>query len=91
MRLYVGSGQLGLLPMLGVSDVALASWLRAFARAKGLQAKTDPIDAAVLRAFGEALAPRPTTAPTAQQQQMGELLTRRRQLTESATCEATRK
>jgi len=66
------------------------SRVRAFARAKGLRAKTDPIDAAVLRAFGEALAPRPSTAPTAQQQQMGELVTRRRQLTESATCEANR-
>lgn len=64
--------------------------VRSFARAKGLRAKTDPIDAAVLRAFGEALAPRATTPPTAQHQQMGEWVTRRRQLTESATCEANR-
>ncbi|MEI6351848.1 MAG: IS110 family transposase [Verrucomicrobiota bacterium] len=66
------------------------SRVRAFARAKGLRAKTDPIDAAVLRAFGEALAPRLTTAPSAEQQQVGELVMRRRQLTESATCESNR-
>ncbi|MEI6351826.1 MAG: transposase [Verrucomicrobiota bacterium] len=66
------------------------SRVRAFARAKGLRAKTDPIDAAVLRAFGEALVPRATTAPSAEQQRLGELVTRRRQLTESATCESNR-
>jgi len=38
------------------------SRVRAFARAMGLRAKTDPIDAGVLRAFGEAIRPPPTPA-----------------------------
>lgn len=66
------------------------SRVRAFARAKGLRAKTDPIDAAVLRLFGEALAPRPTAAPTAGQQQLAGMVTRRRQLIELATSESNR-
>src|SRR5436190_23735721 len=37
--------------------------VRSFARAKGLRAKTDPIDASVLRAFGEAIRPQPSLAP----------------------------
>ena len=58
--------------------------------AKGLRAKTDPIDAAVLRAFGEALCPPATAAPTAPQQRLGELVLRRRQLLEFTTAEANR-
>lgn len=64
--------------------------VRAFARAKGLRAKTDPIDAAVLRAFGEAIAPPATAAPSALQLRLGELVLRRRQLLESATAESNR-
>ena len=64
--------------------------VRAFARAKGLRAKTDPIDAAVLRAFGEALCPPATAAPSAPQQRLGELVLRRRQLLEFTTAEANR-
>jgi len=64
--------------------------VRAFARAKGLRAKSDPIDAAVLRAFGEALAPQPTLAPSAAQQHLAELVTRRRQLLETLTAESNR-
>ena len=66
------------------------SRVRAFARAKGLRAKTDPIDAAVLRAFGEAICPPATAAPTAPQQRLGELVLRRRQLLEFTTAEANR-
>lgn len=64
--------------------------VRAFARAKGLRAKTDPIDAAVLRAFGEAICPPASAAPTAPQQRLGELVLRRRQLLEFTTAEANR-
>jgi transposase len=64
--------------------------VRAFARAKGLRAKTDPIDAAVLRAFGEAICPPPTAAPTPTQERLGELTLRRRQLLEFTTAEANR-
>lgn len=66
------------------------SRVRAFARAKGLRAKSDPIDAAVLRAFGEAIKPAPTPAPSAQQQRLGEWVMRRRQLIESVVAEANR-
>lgn len=62
--------------------------VRAFARAKGLRAKTDPIDAAVLRAFGQAIEPQATLPPSPQQRRLGELVTRRRQLVEMASAEA---
>jgi transposase len=64
--------------------------VRAFARAKGLRAKSDPIDAAVLEAFGEAIAPAPTAAPRAHQRRLGELVMRRRQLLEHVVMEANR-
>ncbi len=64
--------------------------VRAFARALGQRAKTDPIDAAVLSAFGRAVAPPPTAAPSAQQQRLGELVLRRRQLVEFVVAESNR-
>ena len=64
--------------------------VRHFARAKGEQAKTDPIDAAVLAAFGEALRPAPTPAPSAAQTHLGELVGRRAQLIETRTAETNR-
>jgi transposase len=64
--------------------------VRAFARALGQRAKTDPIDAAVLSAFGRAVAPAPTAAPSAQQQRLGELVLRRRQLVEFVVAESNR-
>ena len=63
---------------------------RAFARALGKRAKTDPIDAAVLTAFGQAVRPAPTAAPSAAQQQLGELVLRRRQLVEFVVAESNR-
>jgi len=36
------------------------AWVRHFARANGQRAKTDPIDAALLTAYGQALRPKPT-------------------------------
>jgi transposase len=64
--------------------------VRAFARAKGLRAKTDPIDAAVLRAFGETLTPTPTMAPSPAQERLAELVDRRRQLVETMVMESNR-
>ena len=64
--------------------------VRAFARAKGHRAKTDPMDAAVLQAFGEALTPRPTAPETPQQQELAALALRRRQLLEFSTAEKNR-
>jgi len=54
--------------------------VRAFARALGQRAKTDPIDAALLRTFGERVRPRPTPAPSAAQAELAALQSRRRQL-----------
>jgi transposase len=61
-------------------SIVEAGRVRYFARAQGQRAKTDPIDAAVLSAYGAALRP-PVTAPASpQQQQLAELSQRRRQL-----------
>jgi transposase len=57
-----------------------AGRVRYFAKAKGLRAKTDPIDAAVLTEYGAAFRPAPTPAPSTTQRQLSELTARRRQL-----------
>jgi hypothetical protein len=56
--------------------------VRPFARATGQRAKTDPIDAAVLTAFGQTLQPKPTAPRTDQQQPLAELVRRRGQVLE---------
>ena len=56
--------------------------VRHFARAQGQRAKTDPIDAAILTAYGQAFSPKPTPARSAAQQQLTELVRRRKQLLE---------
>jgi transposase len=66
------------------------SRIRAFARAKGLRAKTDPIDAAVIQAFGQAIVPAPTAAPSAEQEQLSVLVARRRQLLDYTVMESNR-
>lgn len=55
---------------------------RHFARAQGQRAKTDPIDAAVLTAYGQAFRPKPTPARSVLEQQLTELVRRRVQLLE---------
>ena len=57
-----------------------AARVRAFARAQGLQAKTDPIDAVVLREFGELLHPKTLAAPSPQRERLAALVQRREQL-----------
>jgi transposase len=64
--------------------------VRQFARAAGRLAKTDPIDAAVLTAFGQAFAPAPTPARTATELKLAALVTRRVQLLELRVAEAQR-
>jgi transposase len=51
-----------------------------FARATGQRAKTDPIDAALLSSYGQALRPKPTAPRTELEQQLNELIRRRAQL-----------
>ena len=64
--------------------------VRQFARASGELAKTDPIDAAVLTAFGLAFAPDATAPRTAVEIKMAALVTRRVQLLELRVAEAQR-
>lgn len=54
--------------------------VRHFAYAQGQWAKTDPLDARALTAFGEALQPAPTPPRSAAEQQLVALVTRRTQL-----------
>jgi len=58
--------------------------VRQFARASGELAKTDPIDAAVLTAFGQAFAPEPTPPRTATELKLAALVTRRVQTARTA-------
>jgi transposase len=71
-------------------SVVEAGRVRHFARAHGQRAKTDPLDAAVLSAYGRALQPAATPAPTATQARLAELSTRRRQLLATRTAEGNR-
>jgi transposase len=65
--------------------------VRNFARAVGKLAKTDPIDAKILAHFGEAV--QPPIRPIADQQlkEIGQLVTRRRQLVEIIVAEQNRR
>lgn len=67
-----------------------AGRVRHFAQAKGLRAKTDPIDAAVLTQYGQAFAPAPTPPRPAAQRQLAEWTTRRRQLVDLKVIETNR-
>jgi len=71
-------------------SVVEAGRIRHFARAQGRRAKTDPIDAAVLTAFAQAVQPAPTAAPTQQQERLAQLSTRRRQLIQTRIAEENR-
>lgn len=64
--------------------------VRQFARASGKLAKTDPIDAAMLNAFGCAFRPEPTPPRTAVEIKMAALVTRRTQLLDLRVAEAQR-
>ena len=54
--------------------------IRAFAKALGKRAKTDPIDAAVIAHFAEATAPEPRPLPDEATQLLADLVARRRQI-----------
>lgn len=70
-------------------SVVLPGRVRAFARARGLRAKTDPIDARLLSAFGQALAlAAPPPPPSAAQDELQQLLRARRALIVQLNAEA---
>jgi transposase len=64
--------------------------VRSFARAVGKLAKTDPIDANILAHFGEAVQPPVRPVADQHQEQIGQLVTRRRQLVEMMVAERNR-
>ena len=65
--------------------------IRDFARAVGRLAKTDPLDAAIIAHFGEAVRPEPRPVPDAAARALGELVARRRQIVEMMTAERNRR
>ena len=64
--------------------------VRDLARALGLLAKTDAIDAYVLARFGQAVRPRPRPLPSDQQDALQQLVARRRQLLSMRVAETNR-
>jgi transposase len=81
-----GGYERGLISYLHKHKIAVslvqASRVRQFARASGIWAKTDKIDAAVLCTFGEAIKPEAMAAPRlAEQEKLRELDSQRRHLT----------
>jgi transposase len=89
-----GGYERALVQALHAANIAVSvvepSRVRAFAQAKGLRAKTDPIDARVLSQFGEAIRPQPTLAPSCEQVRLAELVNRRSQLIQSQVAESNR-
>jgi transposase len=64
--------------------------VRAFARAEGILAKTDKIDARVIARFGATMKPQARARRAEAQVELNELITRRRQLVEMLTAEKNR-
>jgi transposase len=64
--------------------------IRAFAKAIGQRAKTDPIDAAVIAHFAEATRPEPRPLPDEATRLLADLVTRRRQIIEMMGAERQR-
>jgi transposase len=63
---------------------------REFARAAGILAKTDALDAGVLARYGETLRPAPRPLPDKEQRALQDLVTRRRQMVDMLTQEKNR-
>jgi transposase len=74
------------LPIVGVNPAQV----RAFARALGKRAKTDPIDAAVIAHFVEATKAEPRPLPDEMTRLLAELVARRRQIVEMMAAEGQR-
>jgi transposase len=67
-----------------------ANRVRQYARAAGILAKTDKLDARMLCCFGSAMQPEPTSPLSAQQKQLRELETQRRHLSRMLVAEQNR-
>lgn len=64
--------------------------VRNFARGAGIAAKTDRLDARVLALYASRMRPQPRPLPTAAQQELKQLMTRRRQLLDMIQMETNR-
>ena len=64
--------------------------VRQFAKAQGLQAKTDKLDAHLIAQFGAVMQPEPRPLPSQNVRKVRELLARKRQLNEARTQELNR-
>ena len=73
-----------------VVEVVNPARVRQFARACGLLAKTDKLDAQVLAVFGQRIQPKPYEAKSEAGKQLSALLVRRRQLEEMLKAEQNR-
>ena len=89
-----GSCEAAVVAALGVAGLPVAvvnpRQVRDFAKATGRLAKTDALDAQVLAHFAEAVHPPVRPLPDACTQELGALLTRRRQVVEMLTAERNR-
>jgi transposase len=65
--------------------------IRDFARAVGRLAKTDPLDAAIIAHFAEAVRPQARVVPDEAARALGELVARRRQIVEMMVAERNRR
>ena len=84
----------GFVAALGAAGLPVAvvdpAKVRAFAKALGQRAKTDPIDAGVIAHFAEATCVGPRPLPDAQAALLGDLVQRRRQIVEMIGAESQR-
>ena len=89
-----GGYEQALLDALWQSEVKVslvqASRVRQYARAAGILAKTDKVDAQVLAAFGAAMQPQPSRPPSVQQKQLRQLDAQRRHLSALLVAEQNR-
>lgn len=89
-----GGFELPLATALAVAKVSVAivnpRQVRDFAKASGKLAKTDTLDAQVIAHFAAAVRPEPRPLPDAQAEELGAILTRRRQLIGMLTAEKNR-
>lgn len=89
-----GYEQVVLAALIGAGFPAVAvnpQQVRNFARAIGQRAKSDPIDAAVIAHFAEAVRPQLRPVPDEATQALGELVARRRQIVEMMMAERMRR
>jgi len=80
--------------VLGAHDLPVVvvnpAQVRAFARALGLRAKTDPVDAWLIARFAQATRPEPRPLPDADQRLLSDLVARRRQILQMLVAERLR-